>query len=100
MNGLKMGGCLSVRFPEGMSPIVKIGADEIIFKMHSENKCHWEMNKLKVISPKSEGKGNMKVVFVDEIVGLAGNGIPPQMKERFQRLRKQGYEIKNPMIVE
>ena len=40
VNGLKMGGCLSVRFPEGMSPIVKVGGDEVIFKMHSENKAY------------------------------------------------------------
>ena len=66
-----------------MSPIVKIGGDEVIFKMHSENKSHWEIDKLKVIAPKSEGKGNMKAVMVDEIVGLAGNGIPPQKIEDF-----------------
>ena len=40
VNGLKMGGCLSVCFPEGMSPIVKNGRDEVIFKMHSDNKLY------------------------------------------------------------
>ena len=100
MNGLKMGSCLSVCFPEGMSPIVKIGGDEVIFKIHSENKSYWEIDDLKVISPKSEGKGNMKVVFVDEIVGVAGNCSPPQMMERFQSMRKRGYVFKNPMFME
>ena len=100
VNDLKMGDCLSVCFPEGLSAIVKIGGDKIITKMHSENKSYWEINNLKVISPKSEGKGNMKVVFVDEIVCLAGNCIPPQMMERFQRVRKRGYEFRNPMFVE
>ena len=42
----------------------------------------------------------MKSVMVDEIVGLAGNSIPPQKMEEFQRVRKQGYEFKNPMFVE
>ena len=68
--------------------------------MHSKNKAYWEIDKLKVISPKSEGKGNMKTVMVDEIVGLAGNGILQQKMEAFQRVRKQGYESKNPMFVE
>ena len=69
---------MSVWFLEGMSLIVK----------------------LKVISPKSEGKEKMKVVFVDEIVGLTSSGIPPQMMEQFQRTRKKGYEFKNRMLVE
>ena len=96
MNDLKMGGCLSVRFPEGMSSIVKVGGGEVMFKMRSKNKSYWEINNLKVISPKSEGKGNMKVVFVDEIVGLAGNCTPPQMMERFQSVRKREYKLKIP----
>ena len=28
-----MGGNLSVRFPEGETPIIKVGTDEIIFKV-------------------------------------------------------------------
>ena len=94
VNGLKMGGCLSVRFLEGTSLIVKEGGDEVIFKMHSENKAYWEIDKLKVISPKSEGKGNMKVVFVDEIVGLAGSGIPPQMMEKNRERAKRDVNLK------
>ena len=31
VNGLKIGGCLSVRFPEGMSPIVKVGGGTRLF---------------------------------------------------------------------
>ena len=30
-----MGGNLSVRFPRGKTPIIKVGTDEIIFKVHT-----------------------------------------------------------------
>ena len=68
--------------------------------MHSMNESRWEMEGVKVISAKSEGKGKMKVVFIDEIVGLAGNGIIDKTMKDFQRKRKLGYTFENPMFVE
>ena len=44
-----MGGCLSVRFPSGFDPIVKVGGDEVIFKMLSMNESRWEMDGVKII---------------------------------------------------
>ena len=41
------------------------------------------MDGVKVISAKSEGKGNTKVVFDDRIAGPAGNGISEKMIKVF-----------------
>ena len=103
-----MGGCLSVRFPEGLFPIVKAGGDEVIFKMHIMNESRWEMEGVKIISAKSEGKGNMKVAFTDEIVGLARNGIIDKMMEDFvselkSDISSKSYDVSplcNPWLIQ
>ena len=57
-----MGGNLSVRFPVGKTPIIKVDTDEVIFKMYSMNKSSWSVNGLVKLLRKTEGKGNMKIV--------------------------------------
>ena len=77
-----MGGNLSVRFPTGESPIIKVGTDEIIFKvtvthlnvrtcfnddlaqMYAMNKSSWSVDGVVKLLRKTEGKGNMKIVYV------------------------------------
>ena len=100
VNGLKMGGNLSVRFPEGFDSIVKAGGDEVIFKMYCTNESYCAMEKVKQIPHKNEGKGNMKAVMEDEIVGLGGNCIPKEKMEEFQRKQKPGFWHYNPYFVE
>ena len=95
-----MSGCLSVRFLSGFDPIAKVGGDEVIFKMHSMNESAWKMDSVKVISAKSEGKGNMKSVFNDDIVGLTGNSVTEKMMKDFQLKREKGCTFENPMFVE
>ena len=41
INGMNMGGCLSVRFPEGELPVIKFGEDETIFKIYVINHSSW-----------------------------------------------------------
>ena len=57
-----MGGNLSVRFPVGETPIIKVGTDEVIFKMYAMNKSSWSVNGTVKLMRKTEGKGNMKIV--------------------------------------
>ena len=52
INGMNMLGCLSMRFPEGELPVIKVGKDETIFKMSVKNNSSWELNKLKQVSNK------------------------------------------------
>ena len=68
--------------------------------MHSEYKSRWEMDGVKIISAKSKGKGNTKVAFNDEIVGLAGNCISEKMMIDFQKKREKGYTFDNPYFAE
>ena len=98
-NGFNMGGRLSVRFPQREKPIVKVGEDEVIFKMYQTNQSSWEMDGVKAIGKKTDGKGNMKVAFVDEVMGLAGNLIPEAMWVKFQKKRRRRL-FDNPSFVE
>ena len=41
VNGKRMGGQLSVRFPAGEKLIIKVGQDETVFKMYQMNKSCW-----------------------------------------------------------
>lgn len=38
VNGRKLGGRRSVRFPVGAKPIIKVGQDETVFKMYAMHK--------------------------------------------------------------
>jgi len=60
-----MGGCLSVRYTQAWwqekyeedlpLPAIKVGTDEVNFKMYAMQKKAWSMNKMKKIMPKNEG---------------------------------------------
>ena len=95
-----MGGRLSVRFPVGELLIVKVGADEVIFKMYQTSNFTWEIDRKKAIAPKTEGKGNMKVAFVDEAMGLRGNAIPTNVWDKFDDTRTKPFRFPNPAFVE
>ena len=41
----------------------------------------------------------MKVAFVDEVVGLAGNSIPDQLMNEFQKKRKKRFKHYKPALV-
>ena len=79
---------------------MKVGGDEVIFKMYQFSNFTWEMDKKKAIAPKTEGKGNMKCVFVDEVMGVRGNAIPLDVWASFQEQRKKPFEFDNPAFVE
>ena len=55
-------------------------------------KKYWIINGVKKIAPKNEGKGNMKVVWVDEIFGLAFNHLPTKLLVKFQQERPKRNE--------
>ena len=86
-----MGGCLSVSFPEGETAILKVGMDEVIFKMYATNQSSWEADGVKKISHKGDCKGNMKVVFVDKVTGLGGNNITVEQWEKFNEKSKKDH---------
>ena len=46
VNGTNLGGHLSVCFPEGKLPIIKVGKDEVMFQMYQMNHSTWEMDGL------------------------------------------------------
>ena len=99
VNGFNMGGRLSVRFPQGERPILKAGQDETIFKAYDAVKSSWTLDDVKHIQKKSEGKGNMKSLFMDEATGSGGNNIPAEKMAAFQEARKPGFRFENPALV-
>ena len=52
INGMDMGGCLSVQFLYDKLPVIKVGKDENIHKMYAMNHISWELNKLNKLSKK------------------------------------------------
>ena len=59
-NGMNMVGCPSVRFLEGKLPVIKVSKDKTIFKMYAINHSSWEIDKVKQMSKKTDGKGNVQ----------------------------------------
>ena len=53
-NGMNMGECLSMPFPEDETAILKVGMDEVIFKMYATNQSSWEADGVKKISHKGD----------------------------------------------
>ena len=103
VKGISMGGKLSVRYNatewaamysgESLPPIgIKVGTDEVNFKMYAMAKKYWTMDRKKKIAPKNEGKGNMKVAWVDEVMGLAYNHLPTALLDKFQSERPKRHE--------
>ena len=94
-----MGGKLSVRYNQVdwkrmfgedailPPPGIKIGTDEVNFKMYAMAKKYWIIDGIKKIAPKNDGKGNMKVAWIDEIFGLAYNHLPTDLLTKFQETR-------------
>ena len=50
INGMNVGGCLSVRFPEGELPVIKVGEDETIFNKYAMNHSSCELEKVKQLN--------------------------------------------------
>ena len=93
------GGNLSVRCQANEKPIIKVGQDESIFKMYTLNRSRWTMSKKAPPRKKTEGKGNMKVVFLDEIYGFAYNTLSEDQWAQFQRERAPGFKFEKPACV-
>ena len=55
--------------------MIKVGEDETIFKMYAMNHSSWDLDNVKQLSKKIDGKVNMKMAFVCKILGLGGNAI-------------------------
>ena len=100
VNGINMGGRLSVRFPDGGRVIIKVGEDKVIFKMYQMHHSAWEMDKIKSLGKKTDGKGNMKVVFQDEVSGQAYNNVSQEVRAAFQEQREAGWLFEWPPFVE
>ena len=79
--------------------MTKVGEDETIFKIHAMNHSSWELDKLKQLSKKIDGKGNMKLVFVCKILGLGGNAITKLQWEKFEAKRSNPYKHKKPTLI-
>ena len=73
--------------------------DEVIFKMYATNQSSWEADGVEKISHKGDGKGNLKVVFVDEVTGLVGKNITVEQWEQFNEKRNKDHEFNNPILV-
>jgi hypothetical protein len=87
VNNFNMGGRLSERKPAGALPIIKVGFDETVFKMYQMNRSAWEMDGVKLILRKTEGKGVMYAVFKDEVCGFAYNQLSQQQWDKFKAHR-------------
>ena len=61
----KMGGNLSVRFPSGSKPLLRMGQDESIYKAHQFPSGGWMCEGATVLRPKTEGVGDMVSAFAD-----------------------------------
>ena len=55
--------------------MIKVGEDETIFKMYAMNHSSWELDNVKQLPKKIDGKVNMKMAFVCKILGIGGNAI-------------------------
>ena len=67
----RFGGCLSVRMPEGVKPIIVFGQDECIFKQYIFTKKSWKGPKGQTaMVPKDEGQGLMMSSFVSRDYGF------------------------------
>ena len=96
IHGIKicMGGCLSVRYTPSMGPIViKEGQDESNFKQNSLSSKTWRKDGRIRCESKSQGRGNMKVVWCDEIFGLGFNHLPLVIREKFQIWRPRRKKV-------
>jgi hypothetical protein len=80
----KVGGKLSTRMPEGVLPIIEVGFDETMFKMYQMNRSAWEMDQVRRILRKTDGKGVMFAVFKDEVCGLGYNLLTDEQWEQFK----------------
>ena len=100
MEGVSMGGCMSIRYNatkwaqmyngEALPPRgIKVGTDEVNFKMYANHRKAWTMDRVKALERKNDGKGCMKVVWVDEILGLGYNHLPSEVLDLFQVVRKK-----------
>ena len=67
--------------------MIKVGVDEVIFKMYNENSSAWTIDKKEKLRRKTESKGNMKIVFKDEVFGLGYNTLPEEIWTAFQEDR-------------
>ena len=94
---ISMGGNLSVRYDSTlMRPIIiKVGQDESNFKTNSHASKNWSKDGVRRIESKSEGRGNMKCVWCDEIFGLGYNYLPIDLLTKFQTWRKKRKKIAN-----
>lgn len=94
--GVRAGGFLSVRMQEGDLPIIKVGQDESIFKMYTLNSRRWSMKKKAPVRKKTAGKGNMKIVFIDEMYGFGYNTLTDEQWCEFQKSRRPGWKFEHP----
>ena len=62
IKGMNMGGHLSLWLPEGSRTIIKVGEDNVIFKMYQMHHSGWEIDKSNAIE-KKEGTVNMKIII-------------------------------------
>lgn len=67
----KYGGELSVRFPEGQKPLIRLGQDEAIWKQYKMSKSAWRGNNGEIgLVPKDDGAGVMISAIVSRPFGL------------------------------
>ena len=66
----EMGGNLSVRFPAGAKPLLRMGQDESIYKAFQFPSRSWTCDGATVLLPKTEGVGDMVSAFTDTALGF------------------------------
>ena len=65
-----MGGNLSVRFPAGAKPLLRMGQDESIYKAFQFPSRSWACDGATVLLLKTEGVGDMVSAFTDTALGF------------------------------
>ena len=65
-----MGGNLSVRFPAGAKPLLRMGQDESIYKAFQFPFRSWGCDGATVLLPKTEGVGDVLSAFTEPTLGF------------------------------
>jgi hypothetical protein len=83
------GGNLSVRFPEGMRPLIIVGQDEMTTHQFLFAAKSWKgaQQGQSVILPKGEGEGTMVSAFITQELGLGPELTDNQLTEIDRRFR-------------
>jgi hypothetical protein len=67
----KYGGNLSIRIPDGVKPLLRVGQDEALVHQYQQGRKCWHLSDgRKKIDPKTDGDGIMGSAFISRVFGF------------------------------